>query len=408
MTKRIPNIRRYAGQVVEPFAQQAIGQIEDRWRAVVEHTHEASEITDGETAFVAETYAVNTTAPLTGGGELDQDRTLAITEFAGTVPGSVPTSPGGTVKFLRADGTWVTVFGAGFLGGLFGSGRDGSVVFDGAATILGLTPVANVYVLTRDIFVINCTIDVGVTVKAAGYRMFGTGTLTVNGSLTANGLTSTSITGGAGSPSGFLAGGTDGANGSNGVGIATNQGAPWTTTSIANNGGANPNGAGGVGPVAQRGGGGGGSSASAAGAGGDITVTSADKGGDSFYEVLRGCPASATAVSERWRGGTGGGASVNAGGGGGGGVLIIAFPTITGAGSISATGGGGASGTGPPAVGGGGGGGGGWICLVYLTRSSVTVSVAGGSGGSPASGGGNGGAGAAGTTIFYNLSGDGT
>jgi hypothetical protein len=54
---------------------------------------------------------LNTTAPLTGGGNLSADRTLAITSFAGSAAGAVPTSPGGTTQFLRADGTWAAPAG---------------------------------------------------------------------------------------------------------------------------------------------------------------------------------------------------------------------------------------------------------------------------------------------------------
>jgi hypothetical protein len=66
-------------------------------------------ITDG----LSDTRQVNTTAPLTGGGDLTADRTLGITSFSGTTPGAVPTSLGGTVNFLRADGTWSPPGGGG-------------------------------------------------------------------------------------------------------------------------------------------------------------------------------------------------------------------------------------------------------------------------------------------------------
>jgi hypothetical protein len=46
------------------------------------------------------------TAPITSTGSLASDVTIAITNFAGSAPGAVPTSPGGTTDFLRADGTW--------------------------------------------------------------------------------------------------------------------------------------------------------------------------------------------------------------------------------------------------------------------------------------------------------------
>jgi hypothetical protein len=56
---------------------------------------------------------ITPTAPLTGGGDLSANRALAITNFAGSAPGAVPTSPGGTTTFLRADGTWSAPAGGG-------------------------------------------------------------------------------------------------------------------------------------------------------------------------------------------------------------------------------------------------------------------------------------------------------
>jgi len=62
---------------------------------------------------VPTTRLINTTAPLTGGGDLSADRTLAISAFAGSAAGAVPSSPGGTTSFLRADGTWAAPAGGG-------------------------------------------------------------------------------------------------------------------------------------------------------------------------------------------------------------------------------------------------------------------------------------------------------
>lgn len=56
---------------------------------------------------------ISTTAPLAGGGDLTADRTLSISSFSGGAPGAVPTSPGGTVNYLRADGGWATPPGTG-------------------------------------------------------------------------------------------------------------------------------------------------------------------------------------------------------------------------------------------------------------------------------------------------------
>ena len=63
------------------------------------------------TGFVATNRTIFTTAPLAGGGDLSTNRTLTIDEFTGSVPGSVPTSAGGTTTFLRADGAWAVSTG---------------------------------------------------------------------------------------------------------------------------------------------------------------------------------------------------------------------------------------------------------------------------------------------------------
>lgn len=69
----------------------------------------------------------------------------------------------------------------------FGSGADGAVTFDGSTTILGMVPSANVYTMTRDIHCTNITINTGVTVRKAGYRMYSTGTLGGSGTISNNG-----------------------------------------------------------------------------------------------------------------------------------------------------------------------------------------------------------------------------
>ncbi len=60
---------------------------------------------------------ISTTAPVTGGGDLSGDRTIAISDFVGSgashARGAVP-DPGaasGTTKFLREDATWATPSG---------------------------------------------------------------------------------------------------------------------------------------------------------------------------------------------------------------------------------------------------------------------------------------------------------
>ena len=67
----------------------------------------AGNVISVDTAIVVPTTRqILTTAPITGGGNLTADRTIGITSFAGSTPGAVPNSPGGTTSFLRADGTW--------------------------------------------------------------------------------------------------------------------------------------------------------------------------------------------------------------------------------------------------------------------------------------------------------------
>jgi hypothetical protein len=49
---------------------------------------------------------INTTAPLTGGGNLSADLTLAVSQFTSTTAGTVSSSGGGSTNYLRADNTW--------------------------------------------------------------------------------------------------------------------------------------------------------------------------------------------------------------------------------------------------------------------------------------------------------------
>jgi hypothetical protein len=49
---------------------------------------------------------INTTAPLTGGGDLSADRTLSINNCTATASGAVPTPPNNTTTFLRGDCTF--------------------------------------------------------------------------------------------------------------------------------------------------------------------------------------------------------------------------------------------------------------------------------------------------------------
>jgi hypothetical protein len=52
------------------------------------------------------TRTIGTTAPLTGGGDLSADRTLAISDFTASTRGAVPNPSSSSGRFLKDDGTW--------------------------------------------------------------------------------------------------------------------------------------------------------------------------------------------------------------------------------------------------------------------------------------------------------------
>lgn len=59
------------------------------------------------------TIAINTTAPLTGGGDISASRTLDISTFIANTKGAVPPPITVTGKYLRDDGTWEIPAGGG-------------------------------------------------------------------------------------------------------------------------------------------------------------------------------------------------------------------------------------------------------------------------------------------------------
>lgn len=85
--------------------------------AALIHAHAIADITGLQAALDAKALAsraISTTAPLTGGGDLSADRTLAISDFVASgllhARGAVP-DPGlvpGTSRFLREDATWAS------------------------------------------------------------------------------------------------------------------------------------------------------------------------------------------------------------------------------------------------------------------------------------------------------------
>ena len=62
---------------------------------------------------------------------------------------------------------------------VYGTGDDGSVVFDGSSTALGLAPSSSVYSLVRDIYCYNMSVGDSVRIQPNGYRIFVQNLLTL-------------------------------------------------------------------------------------------------------------------------------------------------------------------------------------------------------------------------------------
>lgn len=310
----------------------------------------------------------------------------------------------------------------------FGDGSDGSLTYDGATTILGMAPAANVYTLTRDIFATTMTVNAGVTIKTNGYRIFCSTSLTMNNATTsiiqnlgnAAVLDVAGATPAANSVIGGAAGKTGGAAGNNSVGSPGVVSDSLTNCILSTMIG----GTGGKGGDCTATGGGtaraGGAAATPAGSAtvysgikDFMTITTMTNMVGPFKIGTAGC--SGGGGADGGNGNTGG-----QGGGGGstGGCVFIAAKTVLGTGTIKATGGVGGNGTattqstGFSRGGGGAGGGGCGGVIVMITRTTAnpyTFTVTGGAPGT-ASAGVNGGAtgdvgtsGATGTSFFLTV-----
>lgn len=301
----------------------------------------------------------------------------------------------------------------------FGNGRDGALVYDGSTTILGVSPSSNVYILNRDIFPTNMTVNTGVKVRTNGFHIYGTGTLDVVDakSLGDWGNDGNNSTGAGSARSATFYGATaGGGNRGGGDGVACAIAPPhWTAHAATATDQA--------GIVPGQGGGGGDAGGGNVGGGGGAIVKTgvlANGGGYDRFMAQIGYstnPPNTFGGSLTYGSGGGGGGS-NAGfggyGGSSGGMVYIAFKILKstgGAGSITAHGGAG----GPAQVasgGGGGGGGGGQLCIVYGTNTqggnTLGFDVSGGTAGAGFAGGNAGQAGHTGLIDLYNVSGDGT
>jgi hypothetical protein len=219
---------------------------------------------------------------------------------------------------------------------IFGNGADGSQVIAGNTT------------LTRDMYYANLTVEPGVTLDAGGFRVFVSGTLTMeNGSrISRDGTDATAGGPAAGLIPGSLGGSAPGAN----MGLCA--------------GGSAANSLGGVGGTGE------------GCPGGPATTPTSSVGGRQAFD------AGVTALSGRTLDGVivsggsggGGGSSASGNGGAGGGVVCVAARSVTVTGSASITANGGANS-------GDGGGGGGGVAVVLSTSPqppTLTLSAAGG------------------------------
>jgi hypothetical protein len=295
-------------------------------------------------------------------------------------------------------GRWINLGAGGQTLSSFGDGSDGSVTLDGVTAFAGFSNLAaQVYTLTRDVFFANLTINTGVTLNTAGFRVFCTGTVNLIGTanINDNGGAGGTASGGGAAGAATAAGTTvaskaGGAGGTNGSGSAGSNGANQQPGGAAG-------GAGGAGTNA--GGAGGTFNAVAATVGQVRTIAQAETG---IFMAQGGNVALGGGA-----GGGGGGSSAagtgGGGGGGGGGVLILAAQNITcpATASIQANGGAGGAATGG-GVGGGGGGGAGGVLILIVRNNNIVAGQAqanGGAGGAAVGGGVAGSVGGAGSVI---------
>lgn len=367
---------------------------------------------------------VNTTSNVGAGAQLAKTKTGVDFPFRSLV--------GGTGVTVTQNTNDVTVDLTSLLGaiaiGIFGTGIDGDVVFDGSSTVLGITPssiaagiyrtgAVSQYVMTRDIYCNDLQIDSGVLLFPDSYRIFVKGTLTLNGFIGVPG-----VNGGTGSgvlqasrTATVLAGRLR--SGGSATTPEASTTAPPGATNTNGGGGTNVGGvvangqAGGV----YKGGGGGSGTANgqAGGAGGTVTLAAASLGSlDNIIQIFNGRGVGG-ATTERFTASTGGGAGYpgtggSGQGGGGAGPCVVIAREIIGSGSVVAMGGNGGNGGGGalPGSGGGGGGAGCFIGIIIATGNFPTTDVTGGAGGSGGgtTPGGNGGAGGDGFTKLFRFS----
>jgi hypothetical protein len=269
---------------------------------------------------------------------------------------------------------------------LFGDGNDGDMVITVNTT------------LTRDIYPRQLTVNAGITLNAAGFRIVAKRGVTNNGVIHNNGSDAAGAVGGAAGAAGTMGGGTAGATGTNAAGVSS---ATLDLDATPGQGG--------------RGGLGGNGSSGAGANGGQIRSQNNSRVRARRFEaisMMADVDMGVVGDVVRFHGGTGGGAgaggggaNLGGGGGGGGGNLMIIAPLIfNGPGAfLQARGGAGGAASGGNAGGGGGGGGGVVATLTGNLRDRGSRDVTAGLGGAGAGTGTAGAAGNDGRTINIKI-----
>jgi len=72
---------------------------------------------------------------------------------------------------------------------VYGTGMDGDATLDGSTTVLGMAPSSSVYTMTKDLYFDDLTINAGVRLNPAGYRIFVKNVLTFAGNNATIGFT---------------------------------------------------------------------------------------------------------------------------------------------------------------------------------------------------------------------------
>jgi len=246
---------------------------------------------------------------------------------------------------------------------LFGDGNDGAMTISTDTT------------LTQDLYPTLLTINAGINLNTAGFRIIAQQGIFNYGVIRNNGADAVGSTAGAGGTAGSLGGGGAGGAGTNAAGTSA------TSLDVD----ATPG-------YGGRGGDGGAGNAGAGGQGAAVRSNPNARVRPRRFETLSLMGDIDNFVSGglvRFQGGAGGGggggnggANVGGGGGGGGGIIVLIAPTIfnDAAASIQAHGGKGGDATGNKAGGGGGGGGGviGTISVTFRDRGSRDVSAGAG------------------------------